>query len=1046
MWNFITNKEKLLKDVIENTLTTTDKLDALVWFFYFSGFEKLADKVKDKQIRILVWMDVEFGIKNTIKEIYRTQNQSNEEVKQQFLKQIKNLFNKTDILYNEKWETAVEIFLQKLQDRSLQIRKTKNPNHSKLYLFYEKEETSQNGERPWVLITGSSNLTYGGLMGQYELNARFDDKQTFHQWVEIFEKLWEDSVEILGEDLIKTIKEETWLKVYSPYLLWAKLLKEYFEINIPNIKTPAQINKNFKDLKYQVDALKRALKIIHQYNWVIIADVVGLWKSILWSAILANLGKPAILIVPPHLISAWENYAEMFDLKVKIFSWWKLEEAKEFATKYSQYKIVLVDEAHRARNDDTLAYAYLHQICQWKKVILLTATPFNNAPADIFNLIKLFQIPKKSILAGWNLYSRFIALQNHYLEIRKKLKNDENVDIEIKKISQQVRDLIFPVLIRRSRIDLEKIEEYKKDLQEQEISFPKVNDPQTIEFSLWNLENLYWETIQLFLDKDKFFYARYIPLLYLKNIKKYEEYFEKFYGYSYGLIEGRQKNMNLFITRQVVGRFESSLYSFKRTLNRLISSYENIFSWLEKYNAIPIIRKWVMPDIEEILDEDLDIEITENVEKVLAEKYNWFLLKKEDLKEDFFEKLESDYQTLLDLKSKWGNIQDDPKLESLISHLKQSLKENPKRKVVIFSSYSDTVNYLAEKLAWVWLKVLSVTWKSKTKQLKTQIKENFDAGCENPKDEFDVLVATDAISEWYNLHRAWIIINYDIPYNPTVIIQRVGRINRINKKVFDEIFIYNYFPSTKGENIVRHKTISKLKLDLIWNILWIDTKILDKTDPLWSFYKKQLDEEKQFSEEESWDAKYYDEFTKIKNNEKFYKQLDKIPNKVKVQRFLWKGFYISVFKKEDIFVFRKFENDEVENLIAQEGFALFKADEDEKFDKIEDKKFYEIYKKLVNFSQTEATKINTQLKKALDNLKIYRNYFDKDYFALLYEIVKLDVLPKFFATLFRDLDKNPEEISKQIQLILSKNYLQTLRQNIKNFEKMDFELMMVEKV
>jgi ERCC4-related helicase len=75
------------------------------------------------------------------------------------------------------------------------------------------------------------------------------------------------------------------------------------------------------------------------------------------------------------------------------------------------------------------------------------------------------------------------------------------------------------------------------------------------------------------------------------------------------------------------------------------------------------------------------------------------LLQKEDLKEEFFKKLKSDYQTLLDLKSKWENIQEDPKLESLIQHLKQSLKENSQRKIVIFSSYSDTVNYLADKLA-----------------------------------------------------------------------------------------------------------------------------------------------------------------------------------------------------------------------------------------------------------------------------------------------------------------------------------------------------------
>ena len=80
---------------------------------------------------------------------------------------------------------------------------------------------------------------------------------------------------------------------------------------------------------------------------------------------------------------------------------------------------------------------------------------------------------------------------------------------------------------------------------------------------------------------------------------------------------------------------------------------------------------------------------------------------------------------------------------------------------------------------------------------KEEIRQNFDAGykVEDQKNDYDVLVATDAISEGYNLHRAGIIINYDIPFNPTRVIQRIGRINRVNKKVFEDLYIYNFFPT-----------------------------------------------------------------------------------------------------------------------------------------------------------------------------------------------------------------------------------------------------------
>jgi superfamily II DNA/RNA helicase len=87
------------------------------------------------------------------------------------------------------------------------------------------------------------------------------------------------------------------------------------------------------------------------------------------------------------------------------------------------------------------------------------------------------------------------------------------------------------------------------------------------------------------------------------------------------------------------------------------------------------------------------------------------------------------------------------------------------------------------------------------------------------KNDYDILLGTDAISEGYNLHRAGVIINYDIPYNPTKVIQRIGRINRINKKVFDNLYVYNYFPSIVGEEHVNTKKISTLKIKMIATVL-----------------------------------------------------------------------------------------------------------------------------------------------------------------------------------------------------------------------------------
>ena len=102
-------------------------------------------------------------------------------------------------------------------------------------------------------------------------------------------------------------------------------------------------------------------------------------------------------------------------------------------------------------------------------------------------------------------------------------------------------------------------------------------------------------------------------------------------------------------------------------------------------------------------------------------------------------------------------------------------------------------------------------------------------------DQYKILVATDAISEGYNLHRAGTIFNYDIPYNPTRIIQRVGRINRINKKVFDQLFIYNYFPTSIGETETRTKEITTLKMAMIHAIMGEDMQYLTADEELNNF-------------------------------------------------------------------------------------------------------------------------------------------------------------------------------------------------------------------
>ena len=1053
-WKFITNKEIVLSETIAKIFPTTSKIDFLVGFFYFSGFWELYKWMEDKKLRILVWMDIELQINKTIKEVYKLEDKSNIK-KEDFIIQLKNAFNKTDIFDNKKNIESVKLFIEKIKDWTLEVRRTREPNHSKLYLFYESETTNHGWDRPWTLITGSSNFTYSWLTWRHELNARFDDKASFEEWQMVFDELWADSVEITtwweDDEVVQMFKEETWLKIPSPYYCYIRLLKEYFLNNkSKNLETPESLTDwEFNDLEYQIRAIQDSIGIIEQHNWVIVSDVVWLGKSIIGSSIIWNLWKKAIIICPPHLKKQWEEYWELFGLNLKIYSSWLIEDALLDDIKYwKRRNIILIDEAHRYRNDDNIDYWFLHRLTRNKKVILLTATPFNNAPKDIFNLIKLFQIPKKSTITSSSILTfEFRILQKEYIKLRdlqkqKKIEGKE-LNKKLESISKKIKKLISPVVIRRSRVDLEKNLAFKADLEKQWFEYSEVKKPKTIEYDLWDVKDLYIKTISELLSPDKekmkdkkFTCARYAPLLYLKKEKIAEDWdyyksFMKIYGYSILRIEWRQQNMPLFITRLLVSRFESSIYSFKRTLNNILKKYSHYEKWLNAW-IVPIVWKWALPEVEDLDYEEIDsfmwsddfdyskfkdLDIEEI--NILLKKNNWFAIKLEDMEDNFMTNFKNDKKFIKDLKEKWGEIDEDPKFKDFSKDVINMISNNPenkwepKRKIVVFSQYSDTIDYLYENLEKKWVRVLKITWSNKTKQAKIELRENFDAWLKlaEQKDNYDIVVATDAISEWYNLHRAWTIINYDIPYNPTIVIQRVWRINRINKKVFENLYIYNYFPSLHWEELIRTSSISKLKINMINSILWSDTRILDENETLESFLTHILEKD-ELEEDESWetefenflynvDKKELSDCQKIPDRSRVKRESEKHKDKVIIFAKKWKGF---VFKIIDKITW------DIETLWDEDAFRIFEALKEEKWFKTSED-FYKHYSKLKEslFKIDKEEKVESSIARVIKSLQpapIKKELWVEYQRLILKVINELDWLPKVYLSMLRDLTKD----------------------------------------
>ncbi len=601
---FITNEKEnvnTLLSYLERKLPYCNELKILVGYFYFGGIAELLNAIKnnpDLKIKVLIGLDADIVNANII-EYHHHSNDNKLLVKKRYFESLKKVFNHQDF-DNQEFYSNVAFYLELLESGRLEIRKARHPNHSKLYIFNVKDTHSSLIEG--FFVTGSSNLTRSGLREQYEFNVSIKD-YGLNETIQYFDKLWNNAVRFEKEDvqsIIQIIRENTLIKEITPFEAYCYVLKTYLDSFKKkelshNIQEIMKLN-DYYPYQYQLDAIGQALAILEKHNGVIIADVVGLGKSVIASAVAYELKERGLVIAPPGLVgtddktTGWKKYLEDFGLAKlgwEAYSLGKLEEVKNIVSKVKDYKVVIIDEAHRFRNQSTQSYDLLKEICRNKKVILLTATPFNNHPSDIFSLLKLFVIPKKSdITFDTNLEGQFRSYGYQYNEllfIKKNIhskddkkknkalkkyhsffpneKSDEisviikDVNRQLKKISNEIKNVLIPIMIRRNRIDLLKHPLYKNDLK----NLSTVQDPQPIYFELSNKQSEFYDWIinKCFIEDGLFTGAIYMPFHYYIQQQDISEFDELFQTNLFGLMR-----------RLLVKRFESSFGAFYETTSK----------------------------------------------------------------------------------------------------------------------------------------------------------------------------------------------------------------------------------------------------------------------------------------------------------------------------------------------------------------------------------------------------------------------------------------------------------------------------------------------
>ena len=928
MKNFITNSgQQNLLDRISLLLSNSVELKFLVGFFYFSGLKELYEtlqKNQTSQIKVLVGLNVDllnYQLIEHADEDEKSGSYSNDKIFQKYLKSVKKSIN-TDNFDTQEFLNQANFFIELIKSGRLVIRKTIKPNHAKLYLF--KLQSHQIG-RDKLFITGSSNLTYPGLTIQDEFNVEISD-YGFEDAEMYFDSLWQESIKITEDDvwkasLLKTLEVETLLRKITPFDAYLYALKVYLDsYEKKDIKSSIIeiLEKNgYRILQYQLDAIMQGLSVLEKYNGVILADVVGLGKTIIACSIANTLRKRGLIICPPTLMgevdkknSGWLNYQEQFKLyDWRVWSLGNLEKCEEFAKKADDIEVVIIDESHRFRNEDTKSYELLKNICRGRQVILLSATPFNNRPSDILALLKLFVTPKKSnITLEDSLVDKFRTLRgifdrlafikknhnssdptkrekvhNYYKTLFEKnftpVQGLKNVKDRSMYLAKEIRNVIEPVTIRRNRLDLQNNPDYKEEVKE----LSKVADPIEWFFELTEEQSRFYDSVikEYFADPDEgglFKGAIYRPFEY-ERVSIDEEKLKERESFEFT----SQRNLCDFMRRLLVKRFESSFGAFKQSLVNFKDITETVINFINKTGKY-ILDRGLIEQISEENEEVIEQKLIEYKERlgngVYPKNHKIYEINKFKRKDEFIEHIKADLKLFKELIKKLETlklVEKDPKTECLIYKLKDHYKRDPHRKIIVFSEYADTVVYLQDSLDNAFPgRVLMVYGNIPSYKYKG-IYENFDASYEPRADDYDILLCTDKLSEGFNLNRAGMIINYDIPWNPVRVIQRVGRINRISRKVFDELYIINFFPTEKGSEIVKSREIASNKMFLIHNTLGEDSKIFDiDEEPTPSKLYEKIQQNPDRIEEESFYTKALRDFRDIE--EKYPEAVARLKN------------------------------------------------------------------------------------------------------------------------------------------------------------------------
>jgi len=834
--NVIDNKRVSLRDQLVDILPRTKTASIAVGYFFISGLAVIIEPLQRvDRVRLLISNTTDKETSEALIEGFKSIKQVSKEIKKwEFVNDDRRqkIIEDTAANVSRSLECmsqtpddkgVVQALISMMRGKKIEVRVyPKGRLHAKAYIFELRGTEVATG----VGIVGSSNLSLSGISENSELNLKTLNDHDVNKLLEWFDALWDDGVDFTEE--FDTILKRSWAgRVYTPYEIFLKgMYHEYKDrVDSEHRFDPVWEARGPRLFPFQRQAVDQCITMIELYGGAIVGDVVGLGKTYVGTAVLKYLQlqeyRP-LIVCPPALVGMWEKFCAEYEVDAKVLSRGKLMREYDLAQDY-RYKdrdLVLVDESHHFKNSNTRQYENLHQFMQAREAhaILLTATPYSNDASEIKNQLMLFHTNPKTSIPPAN-----------ETDLDKFFKQVENGDASLV-------DLLQNIMIRRTRRYV--IKQWGQEdennpkrryllVGNQRMYFPD-RDMETHRYDISRSYLQRYDAVVSLLDKSCLTLARYSPGLYLRlPYQKTEPYSD---------LKTTGPKLVRLVRSLLLKRMESSVWAFRTSIGRYINTHKIFLKSLEG-GIMPVgdlasAELYEAAEPESDIDDDPDVlqKIVDKIKQKGKNRYKFGAFDVEQLKDDVRRDLDT-FERIMEMLRPLTPDTDDK-----LHRLQNLLNNNKDKKVIIFTEFASTAEYLYDNLVWGNKENMELVTSERNNVLQAargfDPKNNPTANGQSERvKELTLLVTTDVMSEGVNLQAGNLVVNYDFHWNPVRLIQRVGRIDRIGSEN-ERITVYNFLPDPKIEEDLKLEVTVSSKIDEIHNVVGEDYAILAKTEKI----------------------------------------------------------------------------------------------------------------------------------------------------------------------------------------------------------------------